>query len=104
MTGTRSSSLCVARSVTNERPGVSRAFLVFWHLVSGTWYLSAKPLSGAIALLSRGIDDPLLRLRVDDFRDHPIEPGVRQIRVPHAPPQLADQVCQHRSLVARDPV
>src|SRR5437870_733507 len=92
--------------LTNERPGVSRAFLVLWPLVPGTWHLvlSADPLPRTIALLFRGVDDPLLRLRVDDFRGHPIEPGVGQLRVPHAPPQFSDQVGQHCSLIARHPI
>src|SRR5438034_9005108 len=66
--------------------------------------VSAEPLARTVSLLARGVDDPLLRLRVDDFGGHPIEPGVCKLRVAHSPPQLADQVRQHRSLVARDPV
>src|SRR5437016_11598183 len=65
---------------------------------------SAEPLPWAISLLSGGVDDPLLRVRVHHLRSHAVEPLCRQLRVPHSPPQLTDEVGEHRPFVPRNAI
>ena len=62
---------------------------------------SAEPLPRAISLLTRGVDHPLLRVRVHDFRSDSVEPLRRDLRVSHPSPQLADEIGEHRALIPR---
>src|SRR5215207_2240465 len=61
-----------------------------------------EPLARAVALLAGGLDDPLLARRVAHLARHPIEPGASLVNVAHATPQLADEIGDHRALLARE--
>src|SRR5687767_8404978 len=65
---------------------------------------SPEPLSGAVALLAGGVDDPLLARQVDDLARHALEPLARAPLVADAAPQLADEVGDHGPLGARHAV
>src|SRR5438045_9218928 len=62
---------------------------------------SAEPLPRTISLLSRGVDYPLLRVRVHHLRSDPVEPLRGHLRVAHSSPQLAYELGQHRPLIPR---
>src|SRR6476646_6323170 len=64
----------------------------------------AEPLAWAIALLTRGVDHPLLRVRVHHLRSHAVEPLRGELRVSHSPPQLTDEIGQHRPLIPRNAI
>src|SRR5256885_10390723 len=63
---------------------------------------SAEPLPRTVALLTRGVDHPLLRVCVHHLRSHPVEPLRGQLRVAHSPPEFADEIGEHRPFIARN--
>src|SRR6476620_4650923 len=65
---------------------------------------SSEPFARTVALLSRGVQHPLLRAKVRDLCRDAIEPGRRLLQVTDAPPQLAHEVGEHGAFLARDPV
>jgi len=65
---------------------------------------SAKPFPRTVSLLPRRVQHPLLRLRINELRRHSAEPTGGDLNIANPPPQLSDEIRQHRPLIASDAI
>ena len=64
----------------------------FGKTLSATATAHGQTVRVPLKLLPRGVQHPLLGLRVHDFRWHLVEPGKGLTQVAHAPPELSNEI------------